>query len=178
MNLGQLPLVVGAFAILATLQLSMNTSMFNAYFASYEDEAGITAVAIAQAMVDEATGKQFDKQTAIQKVFWTSELTSYGSFGPDSAEYVPANEIDSLGIYRSQLRFNDIDDYHHYTRVVQTPRLGTFNVRDSIIYVQDGNKNLFSSSQTWYKKIIVTVNNSLLSKPVIKKSMIVYRRYF
>ena len=178
MNLGQLPLVVGAFAILATLQLSVNTSMINTYFNSYEDEAGITAIALAQAMVDEATVKQFDNQTAQHKVYWTSELTTYGHFGPDSAEYVPANETDSLGLFRSQIRFNDIDDYHHYTRIVQTPRLGNFTVRDSVIYVQDADKNVFSSSPTWYKKIIVTVNNALLSNPITKKSMIVYRRYF
>ncbi len=178
MNLGQLPLVVGAFAILATLQVSVNSAMMNTYFNSYEEEAGITAVAIAQAMVDEATAKQFDNVTAQQKVYWTSDLTTFAKFGPDSAEYVPSNEGDSSGMYRSQLRFNDIDDYHRYTRVVSTPRLGDFSVRDSVIYVQDGNKNLFSSGQTWYKKIIVTVNNSLLSKPVVKKSMTVYRRYF
>ena len=141
MNFGQIPLVIGAMAILATLQLAVNSSIIRAYATSFEDEATIDAISIGQAMADEVNTKSFDKKTVTANAYWTTDLTPFVSFGPDSGEYVAPYDQDTSGYFHSQLVYNDFDDYHRYTRIVKSPRLGTFTVSDSVCYVQDSNKD-------------------------------------
>ena len=176
MNLGQIHLVVAAMAILATLQLSINSSIVRTFLASMDTEATIDAISIGEGMIDEAVTKNFDQITSKIKVYTTDSLTSYYSFGPDTTtEYISAYETEP---FQSASHFNDLDDYHRYTRIVSSPRLGKFTVRDSVFYVQESNKDAFSNTNTWYKKIVVTVSHPNLVNPVVVKSLMVYRRYF
>jgi hypothetical protein len=117
---------------------------------------------------------------------FTYQLTPYNRFGPEGSELtVPHLDQEP---FQSKSKFNDIDDYNGYTRLDHSSHLGTFLVRDSVIYVDSVTYNSFSYSQTWYKKIIVVVKhpnmidslaiNYYLLDSVMSKSLAVYRQYF
>lgn len=177
MNLGQMLLVVGALAILATLTLSINTTILRAYVISYDSEATIDAISIGQAMIDEIQTQAFDSVTnTTQKILDPGKCSLPSRLGPDvdSEKTVSALETEP---FQSQNKFNDVDDYLHYSRIVTSPHLGNFTVRDSIFYVKESNMDSLSTTQTWYKKIMVTIKHPNLYNPVVVKSIIVFRRY-
>lgn len=181
MNLGQVLLIVLALWLLATIQLTINSSITRAALVSMDSEARIDAISVGQAMIDEIQSKSFDSCTVTDTIFFPNRLTPVSKFGPDRAieKTVPANDRSSVSEpFKSQTTFNDVDDYHRYTRIVSPTHLGEFYVRDSIIYVPENNLNGYSSSPTWYKKIIVVVKHPNLIDSVMIKSLIVYREYW
>lgn len=177
-SLGQIPLVIGALAIFSTLQLTINASILNSFVVSIESEATLDAMSISQAMIDEIMTKAFDENTLNERIYDRNLLTPAATFGSDSGEVVPSVEQDSTGTYLSASLFDDVDDYHGYTRIIESPRLGDFIVRDSVIYVQEANQDAPSSWQTWYKKVIVTVTNANMPDPLYTSTLTVYRRFF
>ena len=174
-SLGQVPLVIVAMAIFSTIQLSVNASIIQSFAVSIDSEASINGLSIGQTMLSEIMKKEFDNATIDNRVYDRAELTPVASFGPDSGEVITTPD---MGSFASDTTYDDIDDYNRYTRIVPDERLGDFVVVDSIRYVQEANQDLGSSSQTWYKEVIVTVSNDYLSAPVKVKSLTVYRRFF
>ena len=182
MNLGQMLLVVGALAILSMLTLAINSSILQAYVVSYDSEATIDAMSIGQSMLDEILVSHFDSLTCTtQIVLVPSACTPASRLGADiDSEKTFASSIVSYpdtAPFKSQLKYNDIDDYNHYTRIVRSPHLGNFTVRDSVFYVQESNLDVYSGTQTWYKKILVTVSHPKLFQPLKLQSLVVFRRY-
>ncbi|HEY6191652.1 MAG TPA: hypothetical protein VI215_04910 [Bacteroidota bacterium] len=175
-------LVVGAMAILSTLTLSINTTILRTYMISYDSEATIDAISIGQAMIDEINTQAFDSLTnATSTVTDPSFCTPKSRLGADiDSEKTFASLVAAApdtAPFKSTLKFNDVDDYQGYRRVVKSSHLGTFSVRDSVFYVQEGNHDTPSSTQTWFKKVEVTVTHSNLLSPVKVKGLIVFRRY-
>ena len=168
-------LVICAMTIFSMVQLSVNASILQSFVVSTDSEASLDALSLGQTMIDEVMRKSFDKVTLDDRIYDRTELTPVNSFGPDSGEIVVTPEVES---YSSSEVFDDIDDYHGYTRIVSTPRLGEFFLSDSVYYINEDNQDLTSSSQTWYKEVVVTVTNSNLSDPVKVRSLTVYRRFF
>jgi len=176
MNLGQVLLIIFALWLLATLQLTINSSITKAAFVTLDSEARVNAISIGQAMIDEINSKSFDSATVGGVVYFLNQLTPYNKFGPEGSENsVPKYDREP---YLSEVMFNDVDDYHGYTRIDSSTHLGAFFVRDSIIYVQESNQDAYSSSPTWYKKIIVVVKHPNMLDSVVIKSLSVYREYF
>ena len=173
-------LVVGAMAILSTLTMSINTTILQAYVVSYDSEATIDAMSFGQAMIDEIQTQAFDSVTTTTQVVKTPALcTPPSRLGADidSEKAVTAfGRVDSFP-YLSQVDFNDVDDYNHYSRLVKSTHLGNFIVRDSVFYVQEASLDVPASTQTWYKKILVTISHPNLFRPVVMKSIVVFRRY-
>jgi hypothetical protein len=172
----QLLLVLGAFALLATIQLSINSMVLQASVVSYDNEATFNAMSIGQAMIDEirATGTLYDQAAKYGVVYDSTQLTSPSMLGPDSGETI---SLPDRYPYQSQVVYNDVDDYNGYSRIDSSTVLGKFTVTDTIYYVQDANQSIKSSTQTWYKKIVVTVKHPSLLYPVVLKSLVVYRKY-
>lgn len=181
-GLGQIPLIIGAMAILSTLQLSVNSAIVRTLLLELDTEATIDAVAVGQAMVDEILTKEYDEKTIGKNIYNRSELTPINQFGP---ELTPVNErvilfpdnANDAGEFLSRSIYDDVDDYHRYTRIVISPRLDTLIVSDSICYANETNLDVRSSTQTWYKKIIVEVKHRSLLYPIRLKSLFVYRRF-
>jgi len=174
-SLGQILLVVCAMTIFSTVQLSINASILQSFAVSIDSEASLDAFSLGQTMLDEVLKEAFDKATLEERIYDRAKLTPVNSFGPDSGEVIVMPEEEP---YSSNAVFDDVDDYHGYTRIVSTPRLGDFVLSDSVYYLNEANQDLTSSSQTWYKEVVVTVTNANLSDPVKVKSLTVYRRFF
>jgi len=174
-------LVIGAFAMLATLSLSINGMIVNNLATSTETEMAMNAHAFAQSMIDEILTKSFDERvTAGKKVYDPANMSAtLGSEG--GAERI--NWVDTT--FASKVRDDDVDDYHRYTRKVKNSLAWEFTVYDSICYVVETNPDEYSSTQTYFKKIIVTVSNPNMAKkpdgtviPIVLQDIAVYRRYF
>lgn len=169
-------LVAGALTILSTVTLSINSSILQAYVVSYDSEATIDAISIGQAMVDEMQAQAFDSvTTGGVRITDPSQCTPPSRLGVNPNDSVIA--LPDVEPFRSQTGYDDVDDYNHYTRIVNSTHLGKFTVRDSVFYVLEGDLNTGSAVQTWYKKIFVTVSHPNLYRPVVVKSLMVFRKY-
>ena len=191
MGTGQMMMIIGAMALLATLSLSINSTILGKYELIYETEATIDAISLGQAMMDEALTKDFDANTVGGvKLYLPTGLTNY-PLGPNASEAISGN--DSVNIpgttgynsshptklqFSSVTRFNDFDDYTSYQRVVYTPRMGRFYLRDTVFYVQDDYPDNPSSVRTFQKKITVRVWHPNLKIPITVSDLAIYRRYF
>lgn len=186
MNTGQMMLVIGAFAMLATLALSINGTIINTMSLSLESEMAMNAHAYAQSMLDEILTKWFDEKAISTKIYNYSDMTAMESFGPNFGEVIP--KVGGFDLtFASLTKFDDVDDYHRYQRKI-TNNLGwVFTIVDSIDYVYEGedSTDMRSPTQTFYKRITVYVYNDNMAKddssnviPIIMKDFAVYRRYF
>lgn len=175
MNTGQMLLVIGALALLSTLTLAVNSTIINKYQMIYEAEATIDAISLGQALLDEALAKAFDeKTTGTSKVYNVSNLTPIGSLGADAGEAIAGFDSTFLSV----LRFDDFDDFHNYNRIATTPRMGRFVVTSRVIYVTSANPDLAAGSQTYQKKMVVTVSHPSLKVPVPVSDVAIYRMYY
>ena len=166
--------VVGAFALLSLITLSVNSIIVEGTTVMLDTEASITGISIAQAMIDEIQSKEYDTQTVSARVYNTANLTPTNLLGTEAGESISTPDVLP---YQSATVFNDTDDYNGYRRTVSTTRLGNFAVTDSIYYVMESNLNLKSSTQTYYKKMVVTVAHPRMKVPVVLADVVVYRRY-
>lgn len=177
--------VLGALIILGGITLTVNRMLISKTTDMLNAETSLVAVSIAQTMIDEIQTKSYDLATAGgAKVYDSTAFTSPSELGPSSTEShnVPLPEPpDTTTPYKSISKvtgYNDVDDYNGYTRKAYSSLLGTFTVVDTVYYVSESNPNQKSSTQTFYKKIIVTVRHPNMSSPLQLSDIAVYRRYF
>ena len=178
-------LLIGAFVLLSTLTLGVNTTIINTTTMGFEMEANLNALSYGQSMLDEIQTRAFDEVvTGGKRVFNYSDMTSIGSFGSDAGETITGVDSSSTNTFLSQTRYDDVDDYHLYTRWVWNTRLGWFVIKDTIRYIDEDNLTV-QSSQTWHKKIIINVQNFSMTKdangiilPYRLMDIAVYRKYY
>lgn len=154
-------LVIGALIILGSLVLTFNRSTQNVNANNYFNIALIDATASAQSIIEGIQTKAFDEQTVSSSVSATSSLTPDASLGSDAGESVPT-------------QFDDIDDYKNYTEVDTFQQFGQFTVSVDVNYVQKYSPETVSASQTYLKKIDVTVSNSFLTQSLTLSRIISY----
>ena len=189
MNLGQLLLVVIALTLLVTAQLMINSSILRETVVSLDSEARVNAISVGQSMLDEIRSKLFDDSLRVKpRLYFLTECTPTNRLGTDAGE--TSVSMPDGDPFRSQATYNDVDDYNHYSRIDSSFHLGPFYVRDSVFYVTGANFDVYSSTPTWYKRIIVTVKHcnltgSLLTQTnqsvmdsIVIQSLAVYREYF
>jgi len=166
MGTGQMLLVLVALTILAGVTISANKLVLNQADVVQGSEAMITGTAIGQAMVEKITVKYFD-QKMLPPLF-TDEpdsLTPASKLGPD-----PGETVDTT--------FNDVNDYNGYKDSVNTPRLGYFVRTCRVYYVSENSPDVNAGTQTFLKKIEVTVRNPYLGTPgdtVVVSKIVSYR---
>lgn len=195
-------LILGAFALLSVLTLSVNQTLLSTQTIGLEMEANLTALSIAQSLMDEITTKEFDERTTTGlKIYSPEEMTEIGSLGPevgetditwvDSAYYnnngstAPYDNGGILVDFRSKTFYDDVDDYHGYRRKAYDNRMGYFDVAVRIAYVDEDTPDSVSSIRTNQKGIRISVRQFNLSKnlagevlPVVLTDLAVYRRFF
>jgi len=173
-------MVLGALVLLGLASLGINHMLADKTIVMLEAEASLNATSIAQIMIDEVMTKSYDASTAGGSRVWDStQFTSPAALGPNATETGNVGTLpDSSTPFRSDKYYNDVDDYNNYSRVVKTPILGKFTVVDTVYYLTEANLNVKSSSQTYYKKVLVTVRHPNMSFALQLSDVSVYRRYF
>jgi hypothetical protein len=190
MQSGQTFLIIGAFVLLSTMTLNVNSTLIGTSTTGLEMEATLDAMSIGQTLLDEILTKDFDqKTTGGIRVYSPDSLTTPAGFGPDgTTEQISSNQgIDtsSTDNFLSMTRFNDVDDYSGYNRMSWNPRFGWFRLTVKVDYVNEDNPYIVLASQSFYKRVTVTVMHPNLVKdpnnnviPVILQDISVYRRFF
>jgi hypothetical protein len=201
MNTGQVLLVIAALTLLSIVALSVNTLIINKTTTIIQAEAYLAAVTIGQSMLDEIMVARFDSAVlGTKKVFpgQASKFTPISYLGPEVSG-TSGNERtlvtlpespDTISYYTSSRYYDDIDDYHKYKRYYYSQSLGVFTVTDSIYYWTDTGGDTTTNTQTFFKKIVVTVRhlnlavddrtyNQWTSRYYLQVSDVaVYRRYY
>lgn len=131
------------------------------YDVSYDNEAVLTALNIAESVLHEVAAKSFDENVIGKSVSSPDSLTSPMALGPDYGESFPS--------------FDDIDDYNGHVRTANSGRLGNFTVTVNVCYTTRALAGNCSSSRTFLKKVGVTVSgNPKLSNSVSAASIVAY----
>ena len=194
-------LVLGALVLLSMVSISVNSMIINKTSTMLEAEADLNAVSLAQSMLDEIMKKSFDNATISAKVFDSTSFTIPSGLGPNATEASQVPLADSLrrigtappsidSMYKSDKYYNDVDDYNGYKRVAYSTTMGNFNIIDTVYYVTEADPNIKSTSQTFYKKVVVTVRHPNMYPSSVSygrwdgryflqiSDICVYRRYF
>jgi hypothetical protein len=146
MNSGHMLLTIAGILLLSNLILNVNKANTERMIATYTSESVINAAGLAQSIIDEIQTKAFDENTITTAVSKTELLTPVSDLGPEPGE---AKNTD----------FDDIDDYNNYTTEIILDRMGDFDLKVKISYVNTSNPNILSSSSTFSKHVEVLVTN-------------------
>jgi hypothetical protein len=145
-------LSLGAMMILALVSLNFNDTVLSNSTTEIENKVVLTAFSLADDLIEEIKVRAFDAATVDFPTSNPASLTAPGSLGP--------------GWWESYPNFNDIDDFNNYSRVVSAPHAENYSVKCRIYYVSGDNPDQVSSTQTFYKKAIVTVSSPYMKKPI------------
>jgi len=158
-------LSIGALVIFGTFLTSSNRLMTANTMLAEQNEYYISAVSLAQSVIDEAKTKAFDERTVGNHVYTMDSLTMVSALGPDVSEgfrntdtlstvapYSPA----APGFYSNYV-YNDIDDYNYYHRLVNTPRAEGYSVMVTVKYVNEADPDAVLAVQTFCKRMTVSV---------------------
>ncbi len=202
MNTGQVLMILGALMLLSMVTFSVNSLIVSKTFSMLQSEAHLTAISVAQSMIDEIMTCAFDSAVvgSSPRVWDSTKFTPPDRLGPETSCPAPSvNEValvprpeapDTTVPYKSITAYNDIDDYNYYKRYYYSPALGLFTVCDTVYYVQEANPEVRSTKQTFFKKVVVTVRHMNLCPPGVSftpwtgdsylqlTDVAVYRRYY
>jgi hypothetical protein len=187
MNTGQTMMVILAMMLLGTLSLNVNSTLINSSSTSLEMEAQLDALSYGQTMLDEILSKSFDQKTANgTRIFYPADMSSYLGYD-GGTEFFVKPDSSYLGAFKSLTKYNDVDDYNGYWRIVTNARLGQFTIRDTVQYVSETcpDSVKLSTQQTFYKRVTVYITSPYLTKdkngnvfPLVMRDLAVYRKYF
>ena len=179
-----LMLTIGALVLLGTLLASQNALVLYQSKDSMENEYTIAAFGLAQSIIDEAKEKAFDEQTVSVGIPDTSGLTTPANLGkdanvekingtgsnPDAADTLTTATPYSTTNpgYMSSVKFDDVDDYKGYVRVLSKTRgLEGDTVRVTVAYADLAAPNtVLTSKRSYCKKMTVTVSGKYRPSPV------------
>ena len=160
MNTGQMMLTIGAMLLLSTLMLRVNTNNLTTDSIRAEAQYGVLATSIITSIMEEAKSLSFDAATDSSSVTLLNQLTLPSNLGPENGE--------TFGT------FNDFDDFDGFTRVDSTMPSAIFNIGCTVDYVNTSNLLAKSFSQTWHKKITVTVSSDFMEDTLTQSSIYSY----
>jgi hypothetical protein len=164
---------IGAILIFGTFLSSSNRLMIGNTQIAEQNEYYISAVSLGQSVIDEAKTKAFDaKVIGVSVAIGRSGLTS--TLGSEAGESFTLPDVlssvspytSSAQGYLSAIRFNDLDDYNQYSRLVNTQRAEGFKIATTIYYVNELDPNTSSASQTYCKRMNVFVTSPFMTDTV------------
>ncbi|NWF51017.1 MAG: hypothetical protein HXY49_10810 [Ignavibacteriaceae bacterium] len=145
-------LSMGALIILSLASLRFNSVFLETSTTEVENKVYMTAFSLADDLIEEIKQKAFDANTINFPTNNPAGLTPAGSLGPGWWEIYP--------------NYNDIDDYNYFKKTVSAPHAENYTVYSRVYYVTATNPNQISTTQTFYKKVVVTVSSKYFRKPV------------
>ena len=138
-------LVMGGMIFLALVSLRFNSSLLENSTVETENKVALTAFSLADDLLEEIKTRSFDAATVQFPTNDPTDLTPANGLGPKSGEVYPY--------------FNDIDDFNGYSRSVSAPHAENYTVKCRVFYVNGNNPDNTSGTQTFYKKVTVTVTS-------------------
>lgn len=187
MGLGQTLLVLGAVTLLGLIVLNAGVTVLTTNETQGTSEYGLTAIALATSLVEEANGKMFDEKIADSSslgITSPSDLTPAGSLGKETGERAAGsgkgfNDFDDFNnlsvVYKSPV---DSSRYTGYDREIVVPSIrATFILRAKVEYVSETNLDRAVTYPTWHKKLTVTVlspNNPSMRDTLVYPNIMSY----
>ncbi len=156
----QIFLTIGAIMLFGLLVLNVNRTIMGSEEQKLYSEYFIAASSVAQSLIYEIKERKFDKTVSGEPDVEVASLTPKNQFGSQQAQ--------------SASTFTAIEEYHNYTRVVETPRAGNFTATVKVDYVSDNNFKQVSNNQSRTKRITVYVTSPFL---VDTLSLQMYKSY-
>lgn len=163
MNTGQMLLTIGAFTLLAVIILRVNNAFLSTNTVVQQTKFGVLAVSLGSSMIEEANRKAFDEATVGNAVTALSALTAPNKLGKETGE--------------SYSNFDDFDDFNGYDTTITNLPSATYKVHCTVSYIDPSNPDVAATTQTWNKKITVTVT-SPFSADTMRLSSIFSYFYF
>ena len=143
---------IGALLLLSLIELRFNSAVLENTTIETENKVYLTAFSLANDLIEEIKSKAFDAATFNFPTTDPSDLTPAYSLGHASNEVYP--------------NFNDIDDFDRYERTIDAPHAENYNVTCSVYYVSEYNPDYKVMTQTFYKKVDVTVSSPYMKKTI------------
>lgn len=153
MNTGQTILTIGALMLLGMSVLTTNRASLQHGAVINQTEVDIYAISLAQAKIEEASGRAFDTWSSSDTagngnvVTALTQLTAPGSLGKETGETYP--------------NFDDFDDFNYYSGNnpyrLYVAGVDTFHIQTTVFYVDTANPEVNAGVRTWHKRMVVKV---------------------
>ncbi len=152
MNTGQSFLSIGALLLFSLVSLNFNSSVLSNTTVEVENKVYLTAFSLADDLIEEIKQKAFDAATLNFPTTDPSTLTGAYNLGHGSWETYPD--------------YNDIDDFNGFVKSVSAPHAEGYQIICVVRYVDGDNPDKIVWTQTFYKKVTVTVSSPYLRNPI------------
>ena len=152
MNTGQSFLSIGALLLFSLVSLNFNSSVLSNTTVEVENKVYLTAFSLADDLIEEVKQKAFDAATLTFPTTDPSILTGAYSLGHGWWETYPD--------------YNDIDDFNGFVQSVSAPHAENYQITCVVQYVDGDNPDQAVWTQTFYKKVTVTVSSPYLRNPI------------
>jgi hypothetical protein len=139
-------LTIASIFLLSTLILNVHSATTERLTTMYSNESVIAASGIAQSIIDELQTKSFDEKTIYKMMTTTDSLTQVANLGMDAGETV-------------SIQFDDMDDYNNYTRTDSLNRMGKFDTKVFVYYIDKTDPDTKSLTRTFTKRVDVQITN-------------------
>ena len=152
MSNSQSMLSLGALLLLSLVSLRFNSSALENATVEVENKIYLTAFSLADDLIEEIKQKAFDAATVDFPTTNPADLTPPSGLGHADWEIYP--------------NYNDIDDFNGFTKSISAPHAENYNVSSEVFYVSETNPNTKVMTQTFYKKVEITVDSPYIRNPV------------
>ncbi len=157
-NTGQVLLVLGAVLLFSMMLPSLNEAILYNDLNQLVTQVENSALALAQGFLSEAATKEFDEVCITIVPFFPNQLTPTDSLGSEIGENYP--------------NYDDLDDYADLALVDSTAFATIqFTVAGAVDYMDPMNPGIISPSQTFIKRLRVTITSSYLIDPATRDSL-------
>ncbi len=167
-------LTIGAILIFGMFLSTTNKLMIGNNQIAAQNEYYIAGISLAQSIIDEAKTKSFDERTVgMDTMVARTNMTAPASLTRDGvAEAVTLPDVMRTSNpftarypgYLSSVRFDDVDDYNRYSRIVNTKRAEGYRLFSSVRYGVETNPDVLVGSRTYCKVMTVKVTSPFFRK--------------
>lgn len=146
-------LTIGSIGLFSFVSFNFNSAVLQNLSVEVESKVYLTAFSLADDMIEEIKQRAFDEETTTFRSINPDELTESLYLGPESGE-------------TNVIFYDDIDDFNGYVKPVSLPHAENYNVSCTVNYINPQNPDQISLSQTFFKRVRVTVTSPYLRNPV------------
>ena len=152
----------GAFTLGSFALMANNTEIVS------DNEYNLTALSLAQSVIDEAKSKAFDEKSLTKTSSSPDSLTLPNLIGNDGGgeSFALPDAITGNQAFSSLSKYDDVDDYNGYRRITNTPRAGGYDIRVSVKYASPTDPDSVKTIRTFCKKMDVSVSHKFLARPI------------